>query len=175
MKSRVTARSAKAWRVAAALVCFATTFAAPTVRAAYPTRNARASTVGRATHGNAARIERLTESGTLHITKAAGFVVEASGHVTGTLNGLLALRLTLVSTSRLTSTFSGHPRSGSLSGQGAGTYHLAGAIAVFSGTVSITGGSGTYAHAFGTDIHVSGTMNRQKKTVTLHVAGQIRL
>ena len=122
----------------------------------------------------AARQERLTESGTLRITRAAGFVVEASGQVTGTLHGVLSLRLTLVSTSRLTATFTGHPRNGTLSGQGAGSYHLVGAVARFGGVATITGGSGAYARASGGGIQVNGTMNRQKKIVTLQVAGNFR-
>jgi hypothetical protein len=122
----------------------------------------------------AARQERLAESGTLRMTKAAGFLVEASGQVTGTLHGILSLRLTLVSTSHLTATFTGHPHNGTLSGQGAGTYHLVGAVASFSGVATITGGSGAYAHATGGGVQVKGTMNRQKKIVTLQVAGNFR-
>ena len=137
-----------------------------------------ASTTGalaqRQSLAHAAGTQSLIISGTLRITKAAGFIVEASGPVSGTLRGTLSAHFLLLSTDRLTATFTGYPHAGSLSGKGTGTYHLAGPVASFTGTASITGGSGVYAHASGGGIQVEGAMNRQKKIVTVHVSGKFK-
>jgi hypothetical protein len=136
-----------------------------------PAASAAVGTEADNSNAKAAGTQSLSISGTLRITKAAGFVVEASGPVTGTLHGTLSARFLLLGTSRIKVTFTGYPKGGSISGGGTGTYHIAGPVATFRGVATLTGGSGTYAHASGSGIQATGTLNRAKKVATVRVTG----
>ena len=64
-----------------------------------------------------------------------------------------------------------YPHGGSVSGSASGSYRTNGGTASFSGTLSINGGSGSYAHAHGSGLSFSGTIQRSNDAVTVHVSG----
>jgi hypothetical protein len=110
----------------------------------------------------AARVMSLNLTTTLHVVGRPGHVAYAKGTVSGTFSGTTSVRYTAVGSTEGEATFSIYPSSGgSLLGRSVTHGHAAGPIAYFSGTATITGGTGRWAHAHGTGLSFSGTLNRQ--------------
>jgi hypothetical protein len=122
---------------------------------------------------SAARTITLKDVGHLHKTSSKGFNLYESGSATGTVAGTISLHLDVVSTNRVTAELSVSPRGSSLSGTASGSYRNNGATASFSGTLSITHGTGSYAHAHGSGISFSGTIQRSDDAVTVQVSGHL--
>lgn len=122
---------------------------------------------------SAARTITLKDTGHLHKTSSKGFNLYESGSATGTVAGTISLHLDVVSTNRVTAELSVSPRGSSLSGTASGSYRNNGATASFSGTLSITHGTGSYAHAHGSGISFSGTIQRSDDDVTVQVSGHL--
>jgi hypothetical protein len=122
-----------------------------------------------------ARIISLTESGTLRVTKSQGSIIEAHGPVSGTLSGLLSLHTVVNSASHMTTSFVGSSRTGTLNGTTGLDYGVSGNRLYYTGTASITRGTGVYTHAHATGIHVEGTMDRKLRIVTIHISGKLSL
>lgn len=120
----------------------------------------------------AARTISLNDTAHLHRTSSHGFNLYESGQATGSLGGSLTLHLDVVSTNHVTAQLTVKPSGGSMNGSASGDYRVNGGTASFSGTMSITGGSGSYAHAHGTNLSFSGTIQRSSDAVTVHVSGQ---
>ncbi len=119
----------------------------------------------------AARALSLHERATLGITRNSGSNLDAQGQASGTLNGLLSLHSVVTSAERMSASFVGRSRSGTLSGKGVSNYRVSGSNLYYTGTVSITHGTGAYAHASGHGIRIEGVMNRQRRTITMTIAG----
>jgi hypothetical protein len=122
---------------------------------------------------SAARTITLKDTGHLHKTSSKGFNLYESGSATGTVAGTISLHLDVISTNRVTAELSVSPRGSSLSGTASGSYRNNGATASFSGTLSITHGTGSYAHAHGSGISFSGTIQRSDDDVTVQVSGHL--
>ena len=133
----------------------------PCPRAASPSR------------GRAARTISLDESGRLHLTSKHGFTLEEQGPASGSVTGTIYVRLRIVSTSRVTAEVSISPRGGSISGVASASYHRGSSSATFSGSLSITGGTGSYAHAHGSGLSFSGTIQRSNDAISAHVGGTV--
>ena len=58
-----------------------------------------------------------------------------------------------------------------MTGSASGSYRNNGSTASFSGTLTITSGTGSYAHAHGSGLSFSGTIQRSNDAVTVHVSG----
>jgi hypothetical protein len=122
----------------------------------------------------AARTILLDETGHLHLTSKHGFTLNEQGPVSGTVKGTIYVHLTAISTSRVKAEVSIHPSGGSISGYATGSYRRTGATAVFSGSMSITRGSGRYSHVRGSGLSFSGTIQESKNdAITVHVAGRV--
>jgi hypothetical protein len=121
----------------------------------------------------AARTISLNDSAKLHKTSSHGFNLYESGNASGSLSGSVSLHLDVVSTNRVTAQISVSPHGGSMSGNASGSYHVNGGTASFSGTLTITSGKGSYAHAHGSGLSFSGTIQRSNDAVTVHVSGHI--
>lgn len=117
----------------------------------------------------------LRESATLRVTKSSPLNREAEGHASGTLAGKLNLRVKIENASRLSAAFTGSDGAGTLSGSGFAHYTISGSVIKFMGTVTISRGTGTYAHASGNGIRLEGDMNRSKGTIGLVIAGRVKL
>lgn len=123
--------------------------------------------------GHFARTLVLNETGHLHLTSHHLVTLNEQGSTKGTIRGTIYIHLNLISTKRVTAEVNIYPSNGSLSGSAKASYRVAGATATFSGTMSITRGSGRYAHARGTGLSFSGSIERLNDAVTVHLSGQI--
>jgi hypothetical protein len=121
----------------------------------------------------AARTISLNESGQLHRTGHSGLKLNEQGSASGTIKGTIYIHLDVVSPSRVTAEVSIYPSGGSLTGSGSANYRVNGGTASFTGTMAIERGTGTYAHAHGSGLSFSGTIQRLSGAVTVHVSGKI--
>lgn len=138
---------------------------------AYESATARPTAAPRAT---AARTISLNETGRLHLTSKHDFTLYERGSATGTIAGTIYVRLTAVSSSRVTVSVSISPPGGSISGSGSGSYHRSGTIASFSGSMSFGAGTGRYKHAHGSGLSFSGTIQESHAdAITVYVRGKV--
>jgi hypothetical protein len=121
----------------------------------------------------AARTISLNDSAHLHRISSHGFKLYETGQATGTIKGTIYLHLNVTSTNRVTAEISVYPKGSSMTGTGTASYHVVGGTANFSGTMSIVRGTGRYAHAHGSGLHFSGTIQRSNDAVTVHVSGKL--
>ena len=132
---------------------------------------ARGSSQARAAVASGARVLSLNENGNLHLTSKHGFTLNEQGLASGTVRGAIYVHLSIVSSSRVTAELNIYPRGGSLTARGSANYHKQSTLARFSGTMAIERGTGGYAHARGSGLSFSGTIQRSNDAVTVHVAG----
>jgi hypothetical protein len=128
--------------------------------------------------GSTARAGRtisLNDSAQLHkLGTSHGFYFNETGQATGTIGGTLYLHLHIASSNRVTAEVNIYPRGSSISGSASASYfNVNGAEAGFSGKMSITRGTGSYAHASGSGLNFSGTIQRKNDAVTVHVSGRM--
>ncbi len=115
----------------------------------------------------------MNETGRLHLTSHHSFTLNEQGSASGTISGTIYIHLTVVSTNRVTAEVSIYPHGGSLTGYASASYRPSGAVATFTGTMSVTRGSGSYDHARGTALIFSGSIQRTNDAVTVHVTGRL--
>jgi hypothetical protein len=120
-----------------------------------------------------ARTVTVSSSGTLKFTKTHGSLIEAEGSISGTLAGSLSVHISFNSNSRMMATFSGSLHGGKLSGRASGEYYPSGSTTIYSGSATVSSGSGSYAHARAVGVHVSGTVNRSRRIVTIRLSGHL--
>jgi hypothetical protein len=123
-------------------------------------------------NAHAARTFTLKDTGNLHKTSKKGFNLYESGSASGSISGSLSLHLDVVSTNKVTAELTVHPKGGSITGKASGSYRTNGGTASFSGTLSITHGTGSYSGAHGGGISFNGTIQRSNDSVTVHVNGK---
>jgi hypothetical protein len=122
-------------------------------------------------HAKAARTINLNDSAKLHLQNKHGLVLKEAGNAKGSLGGLLYLQLNVTSTRSVTAQVQVYPKGGSISGNAKASYHVKGSVATFSGTMSVTKGSGTYSKAKASALSFSGTIQRSNDAVTVRVSG----
>jgi hypothetical protein len=146
--------------------------AVPCVRAGAPPAVARRAPARKA---HIARTIYLNETGHLHLVgKPQGFTLNEQGTATGTAAGSIYVRLTAVSSSRVTAAVDIYPHGGgAIVGSAAASYRTGGTLADFAGSMSITRGSGGYAHAHGSGLRFSGSIDRDNDAVTVQVSGSL--
>jgi hypothetical protein len=120
-----------------------------------------------------ARTISLSESGNLHLTSHHGFHLNEQGSASGTIRGSIYIHLDVTSTNRVTAEVSIYPSSGSLTGYSTADYRSHGGQATFSGTLSISRGTGTYAHAHASSLSFSGTIQRSNDATTVRLTGPL--
>jgi hypothetical protein len=121
--------------------------------------------------GLASRTFSLNESSNLHLTSKRGFTLNEQGPASGTVRGTIYVHMRIASTTRVTAEVSIYPRGGSISGYATAGYHRERASAHFSGSLSVTRGTGTYNHAHGSGLSFSGTIQRSNDAITVRVVG----
>jgi len=122
-------------------------------------------------HARAARSVDLNDSANLHLENKHGIELKEGGTAKGNLPGPLYLQLKVTSTRSVSAKVQVYPKGGSISGSATASYHVSGATAVFSGTMVVTKGSGTYSKAKASALKFSGTIQRSDDAVTVHVSG----
>jgi hypothetical protein len=125
----------------------------------------------RAAVASGARVLSLNENGSLHLTSKHDFTLNEKGLASGTVKGTIYVHLSIVSSSRVTAELNIYPNGGSITAYGRANYHKERTSARFSGSISIERGTGNYAHAHGSGLSFSGTIQRSNDAVTVHVAG----
>jgi hypothetical protein len=121
----------------------------------------------------AARTISLHETGHLHRTSSSGLRLNEQGSASGTIHGTIYIHLDVVSPSRVTAEVNIYPSGGSLTGSSSASYHVNGGTASFSGKLSIKRGTGSYAHAHGSGLSFSGTIQRLSGSVTVQLSGNM--
>jgi hypothetical protein len=122
----------------------------------------------------AARTVSLNETGHLHLTSKHDFTLYERGSASGTVAGTIYVRLTAVSSSRVTVSVSISPPGGSISGSGSGSYRRSGSTASFSGSMSFGGGTGQYRGTRGAGLGFSGTIQESHEdAITVYVRGKV--
>ncbi|HXC44959.1 MAG TPA: hypothetical protein VNU24_00020 [Solirubrobacteraceae bacterium] len=121
----------------------------------------------------AARTLDLNDSASLHLENKHGLVLKEGGKAKGSLSGPLYLQLDVQSTRSVTAQVQVYPKGGSVSGDAKASYHVTGSTASFSGTMTVTKGSGTYSKAKASALSFSGTIQRSNDAVTVHVSGNM--
>lgn len=117
----------------------------------------------------------LQETGYLHSATGTGTTIDEQGNATGTYDCAITVHLTILSANRVTATFTVRPKGGTVSGTGSVRFQAQGANGYFGGTISIKHGTGNYKHASGTNIGISGIINRETFNLTVHVHGTIHV
>jgi hypothetical protein len=120
-----------------------------------------------------ARTISLNESGRLQLTSKKGFALNERGSTSGAIVGSMYIHLNLAPGSRVTAEVNIYPRGGSLTGTGSASYRVEGGVAVFSGTLSITRGTGKYAHARAPGLRFTGTIQRRNDAVAVRLSGPL--
>jgi hypothetical protein len=120
-----------------------------------------------------ARTLNLHESGRLRLTSHSGLTLNEQGTASGTIAGTIYIHLDVASPTHVTAEVNIYPSGGSLSGHGSASYNVGGTNASFTGTLSITHGSGTYAHAHASNLRFTGSIKRVNDATTVEVSGPL--
>jgi hypothetical protein len=124
--------------------------------------------------GFLARVLSVNDSAHMHAIHSSGNTVTEEGPASGTLPGTVRAKLTL-SGSTVRSGFTIYLHGGSISGHSTGSLHVGhGVYASFGGSLTVSHGSGHYAHASGTG-NLYGTINRDTDEVTVQVIGRLHV
>jgi hypothetical protein len=118
----------------------------------------------------AARALRATDTARLHYVSAAGSLLYEEGTATGTLPGKMRVHLNVGST--FTGSFTIYTPAGQIKGRGQATPHGVGTYESFSGTLTVTGGSGRYRHAKGR-AGLYGTFDRNNYALLVQTTGTL--
>jgi hypothetical protein len=122
----------------------------------------------------AARAVSLNLTTNVHLVGRPGHIDYAKGTVSGTFSGTTSCRFVTIGSSGGSVTFTIYPASGgSILGRAATHGRVVGPTVYFSGTASIIGGTGRWAHAHGTNLKYAGTSNRQNYRSTSVMHGSI--
>ena len=119
---------------------------------------------------DAAHILNATDTAHLRYVSSSGSLLLDEGKASGTLPGSMRVRLDLGTT--FTGTFTIHASGGSIDGHGSATPHGSGTYESFSGTLTVTGGSGRYAHAHGHG-GLYGTFDRDNYALVIKTTGSL--
>jgi hypothetical protein len=113
----------------------------------------------------AARTLKVNDTGYLHLLHASGSILTEVGTVSGTLPGTARVRLDVGE--NVTASFTIRVRGGgSISGRGSAALHSSGRYSSFGGTLSVTGGTGRFAHAHGAG-KLYGVIERRSDSLTV--------
>jgi len=114
----------------------------------------------------AARTLTINDNGELRLVHASGETLSEAGKISGTLPGTASVRLDVGSES-VTATFTIHVHGGgSITGSGRAKIGSDGRYTSFGGTLSVTGGTGRFAHARGAG-KLYGVIERRSDKLTV--------
>jgi hypothetical protein len=120
-----------------------------------------------------ARELSVHETAHCHMVSHSHLSIVEEGYGSGTLSGKLSMHL-MLSLSGGTVTFTAYPPGGTISGRGEGTSYAKGNIAYFTGTATITGGTGKYAHASAHNVKLHGTLQRHTFAFFVELSAKLK-
>jgi hypothetical protein len=127
---------------------------------------------GLAADAQAAKRTRLVENAQLHLVGEGESTLNERGHATGTFDAPVTAHLNL-SVGHVSAVFTLLLKGGSVTGKAQARYVVKGSIAYYGGTLNVVHGTGTYRHATGSDIDISGTINHLNFNLTVKANGLI--
>jgi hypothetical protein len=116
----------------------------------------------------------LLENGQLHLTSEGETTLNERGQAKGTFNAPVTSQLNL-SPGHVAAVFTVYAKGGSVSGRAQARFVVRNSVGYYGGTLTITRGSGAYRHASGSNIGISGTINRLSFALTVKVDGWMSL
>jgi hypothetical protein len=131
------------------------------------------ATASRAAEARAASTVSLSDTAHLNRTSHHGFTLNEAGSASGTISGTIDIHLNIVSVNRVTAEVNLYPSGSSITGYATADYRSSGAVASFTGTMTIERGSGRYRGAHGSGLSFTGTVQRSNDAVTVHVSGRM--
>lgn len=145
-----------------------------------PARARAASDIGSANAplgqpaGIAAAAQTVNESALLHQVSKHGTQREEQGQGNGTFRCPLIIRFT-TNVTQASVMFTVKTSSGTIYGRGTPSYHVEGSTAYIKGALSVTQGTGRYAHASGSQLQLRATLNRHNYALAVAVTGAVSL
>lgn len=124
----------------------------------------------RATDAGIDRALNVTDTAHLRFIEESGSKLVEEGTATGALPGTVKVRFNVGAT--VAASFTIYARGGSISGTGSGSLHSSGLYASFGGSMTVTHGTGRYAHAHGHG-GFFGTINRHSYAVVVQTTGSL--
>jgi hypothetical protein len=122
-------------------------------------------------NANAAATVNVKDEGHLHLVDSSGSELAEEGPVSGTIPGKVKVSFNIGAT--ITAKFTIYAKSGgSINGHGGGSLHSTSTISSFGGSLTVTGGSGRYAHAHGSG-KLYGSINRKTDALTVTTVGEL--
>ncbi len=122
------------------------------------------------TLARASRTLNATDAAHLHLVKSPGSLILEEGPASGALSGTVKARCNVGPT--ITANFTIYTHSGSISGHGSGKLNTSGAEPSFGGSMTVTSGTGRYAHAHGHG-GFYGVLNRKTEALTIQTTGTL--
>lgn len=121
-----------------------------------------------------ARNLHLVERASLKQTGEGESSLDEIGRAWGTFNAPLSAHLNL-SAGHVSAVFTLRPRGGTITGKASARYVISGSNAYYGGTMNIVRGTGAYRRARGSNIGISGTINRYNFALTVKADGWMQL
>jgi hypothetical protein len=127
----------------------------------------------RAPRARVARTQAFNLNSNLHLLGRPGHILNEQGSFTGSQSGTIRIRFTSVTSTSGSATFTAYSSGGSVSGYATTRGRVVGAFAYFGGSMTVTGGTGRWAHAYGRGLGFSGVVDRRSFHATTHMQGSI--
>ena len=121
-------------------------------------------------HARAARTLKATDTAHLRYVSASGSRLLEEGAAGGTLPGKMRASVSVGAT--ISGSFTIYAKGGTITGHGQATPRGSGVYESFSGTVTVTGGSGRYVHARG-HTGLYGTFDRDNYALVIQTTGTL--
>jgi len=116
----------------------------------------------------------LVENANLKLINEEGAALVEHGRATGTYNAPVTATFT-IHPKAVTATVTVFPHGGSITGVAQTNYVVQNSTGYFGGTFTITRGTGSFAHASGKALGISGTINRYSFAITVKAHGEVNL